>query len=131
MDFPTDWLPALSATNAVDWLLVAVVLLGVLGGWRRGFVASALQLATLAVSLAVALAGHVQPAAWLAARFPALGDWAPPLAFVAIFAILYAALAGLAGVREAVVVAESRIAHLRVTTGQCDEARLQAILDGR
>ncbi len=97
MDFPTDWLPALSATNAVDWLLVAVVLLGVLGGWRRGFVASALQLATLAVSLAVALAGHVQPAAWLAARFPALGDWAPPLAFVAIFAILYAALAGLAG----------------------------------
>ncbi|HEY0887345.1 MAG TPA: CvpA family protein [Ramlibacter sp.] len=97
MDFPSGWLPPLSSTNAVDWLLVAIVLLGALGGWRRGFVATSLQLLTLAVSLTVALAGYAQPAAWLQGQFRVLGDWAPPLAFVAIFVILYAALASLAG----------------------------------
>ena len=97
MDSLPAWLPPLSSTNAVDWLLVAIVLLGALGGWRRGFVASALQLLTLAVSLTVALAGYAQPAAWLQGQFPALGDWAPPLAFVGLFAILHVALATLAG----------------------------------
>lgn len=97
MDSLSAWLPPLSSTNAVDWLLVAIVLLGALGGWRRGFVATALQLLTLAISLTVALAGYAQPADWLQRQFPVLGDWAPPLAFLAIFAILYAALATLAG----------------------------------
>lgn len=97
MDHLSTWLPPLSATNAVDWLLVAVVLLGALGGWRRGFVATALQLLTLAISLTVALAGYPQPAAWLQGQFPVLGDWAPPLAFLSIFVILYAAVASLAG----------------------------------
>ena len=97
MDSLPAWLPPLSSTNAVDWLLVVIVLLGALGGWRRGFVAATLQLLTLAASLTVALAGYVQPAAWLQAQFPALGDWAPPLAFLSIFALLYAALASLAG----------------------------------
>lgn len=96
MDFSSAWPPALSSTNAVDWLLAAIVLLGALGGWRRGFVASTLQLATLAVSLAVALAGYPQPAAWLQGQFPVLGDWAPPLAFLAIFVILHLALGALA-----------------------------------
>jgi uncharacterized protein YkwD/uncharacterized membrane protein required for colicin V production len=97
MDFLSPWLPPLSATNAVDWLLAAVVLLGALGGWRRGFFAATLQLSTLAVSLAVALAGYAQPSAWLQMQFPVLGDWAPPLAFLSIFVILYAALGALAG----------------------------------
>lgn len=104
-------LPALGATNAVDWLLVAVVLLGALGGWRRGFVAGALQLLTLAVSLAVALAGYPQPAAWLQGQFPAVGDWAPPLAVLSIFVVVHAALASLAG---RAIVALPRKAHAHV-----------------
>lgn len=97
MDFLSSWLPPLSATNPVDWLLVAIVLLGALGGWRRGFVATALQLLSLAVSLAVALAGYAPPAGWLQMQFPVLGDWTPPLAFLSIFVILYAALGTVAG----------------------------------
>ncbi len=97
MDFLSPWLAPLSATNAVDWLLAAVVLLGALGGWRRGFVASTLQLLTLAVSLTVALAGYAQPASWLQGQFPVLGDWAAPLAFLGIFALLHALLGTLAG----------------------------------
>ena len=97
MDHLSTWLPPLSATNAVDWLLVAVVLLGALGGWRRGFVATALQLLTLAISLTVALAGYPQAAAWLERQFPVLADWTPPLAFLSIFVILHAALASMAG----------------------------------
>lgn len=90
------WLPSLASANAVDWLLLALVALGALGGWRRGFVAASLQVLTLAVSLAAALAGHAPPAAWLQAQAPALGDWSLPLAFLAIFIVLYGSLGTLA-----------------------------------
>ncbi len=99
---------------------------GVLGGWvAKHYGADSVHLlTTLLVLLWLAAATGMRPPLMTEKRDLPLGPHADPQR-------VREQLAGLAGVREAVVVAESRIAHLRVTTGQCDEARLQAILDGR
>jgi uncharacterized protein YkwD len=86
----------LASANPVDWALVAIVLLGAWGGSRRGFVAGALSLLTLAASVAVAFVAYLPAAAWLQERVPNLHEWSLPLAFVLVFgaaSILFGALA--------------------------------------
>lgn len=75
--------------NLVDVALFLVVLAGALSGWSRGFVYSALDLLTLAASLAAAFLGYRWPAAWAAALLPQLGEWAAPLAFVLLFFLVH------------------------------------------
>ena len=78
----------LGGFNAVDLLLVAVLLLGIWRGWRVGFLADALQLACLAAGLVVAffatpwLAAQLDSRAWL--REP----WASPAAFLGVFVLV-------------------------------------------
>lgn len=86
----------ITSANAVDWALVAIVLLGAIGGWHRGFVAGALHLLTLVAGVAVAFAAYQPGAAWLRARVPALQEWAVPAAFLLIFAAAYVGLGALA-----------------------------------
>jgi uncharacterized protein YkwD len=86
MDWNWDW-------NWVDLVLIAVVLLGALDGWVRGFLRATLELATLVASLLAAFAGYRWPADWLGAQFPALDVWAAPIAFVASFVLVHLLLA--------------------------------------
>ena len=82
--------------NAVDLLLVAVLLLGLWRGWRVGFVAGVVELACLAAGLVVAF--FASP--WLAAaldRNALLPEpWASPAAFLAVFLIVQLVLSALA-----------------------------------
>ncbi len=82
--------------NAIDLLLVAVLLLGVWRGWRVGFVAGVVELACLAAGLVVAF--FASP--WLAAlldRHALLPEpWASPAAFLAVFLVVQLVLSGLA-----------------------------------
>lgn len=84
----------LGGFNAVDLLLVAVLLLGIWRGWRVGFLAGALQLACLAAGLVVAffatpwLAAQLDGRAWL--REP----WASPAAFLGVFVLVQVVLGG-------------------------------------
>lgn len=78
--------------NPVDLLLIAIVLVGALTGWLRGFVFSALDLLTLAVSLVAAFLGY-REVTNLAARVAASpGIWVAPVSFVAIFLLVHIVL---------------------------------------
>lgn len=86
----------MTAVNAVDALLVGIVLLGAWGGWRRGFVAGALQLLALAISVVVAFAAYQPAAAWLRPYLREYQEWAVPAAFLLVFGIGYVLLGALA-----------------------------------
>lgn len=82
--------------NAIDLLLVAVLLLGLWRGWRVGFVAGMVELACLAAGLVVAF--FASP--WLAAlldRHALLPEpWASPAAFLAVFLVVQLVLSAFA-----------------------------------
>lgn len=79
--------------NPIDLLLIAIVLAGALAGWWRGFVFAALDLLTLAASLAAAFVGYRHVTEWVSSAAPSLGVWAAPLAFVGIFLLVHFVLA--------------------------------------
>lgn len=72
----------------VDLLLAAIVLLGALAGWARGFVLSAMGLLTLAAGLAAAFVGYRPVSAWVQELLPALGVWVAPLSFALLFLLV-------------------------------------------
>ena len=81
--------------NLVDLLLIAIVLFGAAGGWRRGFVFAAFDLLTLAASVAAAFTGYRAASDWIAQLVPSLGVWIPPLTFVGIFLLVHLLLGSL------------------------------------
>lgn len=81
--------------NPVDILLVVIVLFGALGGWRRGFLFSALDLLTLVASLAAAFLGWREVTDFVSGLFPQLGVWTAPLAFVGLFVLVHLVLGSL------------------------------------
>jgi uncharacterized protein YkwD len=73
--------------NAIDVLLVVVVLLSALNGWRRGFILGLLDLLGWILSLLAALRFYQPVARWLGARVDLWSDaWDQPLAFILIAA---------------------------------------------
>lgn len=95
--------------NLVDALLALVVLLGLWGGWRRGFIASASALLALAGGVVVAFWGYRYPAQWLQQAVPGLGVWAQPLAFVLTYLLAWGLLAAVA---HRLIRATPQAAHL-------------------
>jgi len=90
-------MPQLQSVNLLDVMLVLVVVLGAWSGWRRGFVAATLELLVLAASVIIAFLGYRYPVALLETHAPALGVWAPPLAFLASFVVAHLVLGAVAG----------------------------------
>jgi len=80
------------ALNWIDLLLAAVVVLGALSGWWRGFVVASLDLLSLVTSLVSAFLGYRMVADWLGELAPRLGVWIPPLSFVATFVLVHLVL---------------------------------------
>lgn len=73
------------AINPIDILLVIVILLSVLNGYRRGFIHGVLDLAGWVLSLLAALRYYQPLAQWLGAHFDLWSElWDQPIAFVLI-----------------------------------------------
>ncbi len=71
--------------NAIDIVLVVLVLLSVLNGWRRGFILGVLDLLGWALVLIAGLRFYQPLARWLGAHVAAWSEvWNRPIAFVAI-----------------------------------------------
>lgn len=87
----------LSSLNLIDALLALIVVVGLWGGWRRGFLLAMLQLFTLAASLVLAFVGYPYFQAWLQAGVPVLGVWTAPLSFLAIYILAHLVIGRLAG----------------------------------
>jgi uncharacterized protein YkwD len=83
--------------NPVDLLLVALVVIGAWKGWRHGFLFAALDLLSLAASVAATFLGYRQASAMLAETLPRLGVWVAPLSFVVIFLAVHFVLLALVG----------------------------------
>jgi uncharacterized protein YkwD len=73
--------------NFIDFLLVAIVLLSVWSGWRKGFIIGALELVTWIGSFVAALAFYKYPAALLEKYF-SFGVWTLPVAFVLVLILM-------------------------------------------
>lgn len=77
------------ALNPIDILLVILILLSVLNGYRRGFVHGVLDLAGWLLSLIVALRYYQPVARWIGPRVDLWSEvWDPPVAFVLIALIV-------------------------------------------
>src|ERR1044072_5753038 len=73
------------AINPIDILLVIVILLSVLNGYRRGFVHGVLDLAGWVLSLIAGLRYYQPLARWLGARVDLWSEvWSQPIAFILI-----------------------------------------------
>jgi uncharacterized protein YkwD len=75
--------------NVIDLLLLAVIILSLINGYRRGFVHGVLDLAGWVLSLVAALRYYQPLARWLGANFDWWSEvWDPPIAFVLIGALV-------------------------------------------
>ncbi|HEU4930608.1 MAG TPA: CvpA family protein [Pyrinomonadaceae bacterium] len=77
------------AINPIDILLVIVILLSVLNGYRRGFVHGVLDLAGWVLSLLAGLRYHQPVAQWLGPRIDLWSEvWDQPVAFILVALIV-------------------------------------------
>lgn len=78
----------MNSVNLVDALLALVILAGIAGGWRRGFVLGTLGLGVLAASVLLAFWSYEYPARQLEAWGLAVSPWSMPAAFLGTFMLL-------------------------------------------
>src|SRR5690349_14443454 len=69
--------------NMIDFMLLLVVVLGMWGGWQKGFILSAVDLLTLVLSAVAAFVGYPYLSRFLDHNYP-LGSWTIPLSFIFI-----------------------------------------------
>ena len=73
------------AINIIDVLLVILIVLSLLNGYRRGFVHGVLDLAGWVLALLAGLRYHQEVASWLAPRIDLWSEvWDQPIAFVIV-----------------------------------------------
>ena len=72
--------------NTIDIILIIIVLLSAWRGWQKGFVIGVTDLALLIGSVLAAFYFYPYLASFLE-RYPSLGVWTIPLAFIAILII--------------------------------------------
>src|SRR5258708_29326238 len=72
------------AINLTDILLILVILLSVLNGWRRGFILGLIDLLGWIVSLLLGLRFYRTVAPWVGAHLTLPDAWAEPISFLLI-----------------------------------------------
>jgi uncharacterized protein YkwD len=84
------------ALTFVDVFLALLVLVGLVSGYKRGFLRATFDLAVLAGSFLFAFLFYGVPVAWLQGRWPVLDAWLPALAFVLLFVVAASVLGTIA-----------------------------------
>lgn len=72
--------------NWVDLFLIFMFLLSLFSGWQKGFIVSAIELATWIGSIVIGFVFYEKAADWLQVQFN-MGLWALPVAFIGIILI--------------------------------------------
>ncbi len=72
--------------NIIDFILVLIVLLGMWGGWQKGFILSAVDLLTLILSAISAFLFYPGLSKFMENNYP-LGAWTIPLSFLVILIV--------------------------------------------
>ncbi|MEJ7932467.1 CvpA family protein [Ramlibacter sp. AN1015] len=85
------------AYNLIDLFLVLVAAIGLLVGWRRGFIAGTVDLLLLATTFLAALWSYRLTAALIERHVISLGVWAAPVAFLVILVLARILLGLIAG----------------------------------
>lgn len=93
LSFPVALFPCYPDTpmsfNAVDVVLLLLVVVNVLNGWRRGFILGVLDLLGWALVLIAGLRFYQPVARWLGARVEMWSDvWDRPIAFILVAAVV-------------------------------------------
>ncbi|HEX2540149.1 MAG TPA: CvpA family protein [Caldimonas sp.] len=117
MSEPVPLASWLDAAPLIDILLGTIVLAGMWGGWRRGWLAASAELIGLAASLLFALWAYPHGVALLASQGLDWGVWAPPLTFLAAFLLARLVLALLLGRLVAAVPAKAHASRLNRALG--------------
>ncbi len=68
--------------NLIDLLLIIVILLSVLSGWRKGFIIGIISLATWIGSLVLGFLFYPYIAVLFEKYIPSLGVWTLPVSFI-------------------------------------------------
>ena len=97
--------------NLIDAVLALIILLGIISGFSRGFVASTLQLLTLAASVALAFVGYHFLEDLLQANVPTLGIWTAPVSFLATYVLAHLLIGA---VTSAITNGVPRVVHTNV-----------------
>lgn len=87
----------LASLNLIDGLMGLIIFFGIIIGWSRGFILSAMQIITLVFSLLVAFVAYQYPAVLLREYEPSLGHWIAPVCFLVTYAIAHLAIGAVAG----------------------------------
>jgi uncharacterized protein YkwD len=82
--------------NLIDAILALIILLGMVGGWRRGFVLGTLGLGVLTASLLLAFWAYPYPAHQLEASALLSAEWVLPAAFLGTFIVIRLLLGAIA-----------------------------------
>lgn len=70
--------------NVFDWLLIAIMLLSVWSGWKKGFIAGTMDLVIWLASLLIAFGCYQYVMVFLDRYFQGLGVWSTPIAFIIV-----------------------------------------------
>src|SRR5438034_8754230 len=79
------WFNGPMSFNIIDLLLVLLIFLSALNGWRRGFIRGVLDLMSWALGLAAALRFYQPVARWLGPRIDLWSEvWDQPISFLLV-----------------------------------------------
>jgi uncharacterized protein YkwD len=87
--------------NWIDLLLLALIVLGAFGGWRRGFILEFVDLAAWMLAVWLALRYYHAAAQWLAPQARWAAAWNRPIAFLGLFLLAHLLLRVVAGAATA------------------------------
>ncbi|MCB0820625.1 MAG: CvpA family protein [Bacteroidetes bacterium] len=75
--------------NSLDWVLLAMMIIGFINGFRKGLVMELATLIGLVAGVWLAVKGHSVMEDWLRGNTSLEGDFLPYLAFFAVFVLVY------------------------------------------
>jgi membrane protein required for colicin V production len=75
--------------NTLDWILLAMMMIGFINGFRKGLVMELATLLGLVAGIWLAVQGHTAMQDWISGNTTLSGPFLPYLSFIAVFVLVY------------------------------------------